>query len=280
MELPTKQAMSFESTTPWRSISCVAVLVLCAMIQSTLFFSSCWPYLISLDSGLLFTPFGWPGVRIVGHLFASTFTAPAAFACVINVAGLVCLFVFFEERYAGLVDESRLQASGQEKARVLPRYDVVAVLIVHLVTFSQRFSFTNLETLSGPLGTSLFSWTREEITRNIAFAHGAGTSCSARLIGPLVLSNLYTAFGPRSAWYVEFLVLGATIAFFGLFFRRMVPLGLPSEISDLSVQIPPLNVEKLSVSSFTTDSRSSRSDLSDSGDSADHATVQTTRTTV
>ncbi|KAI6234910.1 Major facilitator superfamily MFS-1 domain containing protein, protein [Aphelenchoides fujianensis] len=127
---------------------------------------------------LLFTPFGWPGVRIVGRLFASTFTAPAAFACVINVAGLVCSFVFFKERYAGLVDESKQQTSGHEKPRVLPRYDLVAVLIVHLVTFSQRFSFTNLETLSGPLGTSMFSWTREEITRNIAFAHGAVSLCT------------------------------------------------------------------------------------------------------
>lgn len=53
---------------------------------------------------LFFTPLSFPGIQMVGPVFLSIYTAPAFSACIINIIGLICLYRFFEERYAGLVD--------------------------------------------------------------------------------------------------------------------------------------------------------------------------------
>ncbi|KAI6204977.1 hypothetical protein M3Y94_00739800 [Aphelenchoides besseyi] len=528
MGLKTKKPI-YESETNWKSIWIISTLTLCAMIQFTLFFSSTYPYLISLDPSvterfygvvvaaysagqiigspmlgriadktktvripiaigivlsfignvvyiagsvvpvswskylvllgrfvvgfggsnvgvmrsyasmasskndrsraialinggystgsvigpclqLLFTPFGYPGIQLTGKLHLSTYTSPALCAMAINAIGLLCLYFCFEERYAGVVDKSTLKSNEDKKTKVLPSYDVLAVFVVHLVTFAQRFSFTNLESISGPLGMAMFSWNKQETVEYIAIAHGAVslltllvnmayfmfkmekildfrvqcivglfgllafhlisfswpflpnslttysqeeydvaiangtevvgcnvdrfawcettkpvnvwvyygayvlfigifypsiqvtintlfskvlgprlisthqgflqvTSSSARLTGPLLITNLYTSFGPRYAWYLEFLVLGLTIAIFCGLFKRMIPLELPAHISTLStIKIQPLDQNKLSVNSFTNQSYSSQSTLSDC--ETNQESVQTTRSMI
>ncbi|KAI6209813.1 hypothetical protein M3Y96_00260900 [Aphelenchoides besseyi] len=310
---------------------------------------------------LLFTPFGYPGIQITGKLHLSTYTSPAICAMAINAIGLLCLYFCFEEQYAGIVDKSKLKSSEDKKIKVLPSYDVLAVFVVHLVTFAQRFSFTNLESISGPLGMAMFSWNKQETVEYIAIAHGASgfpysmhkydaaiangtevvgcnadrfswcesikpvnvwvyygayvlfigicypsiqvtintlfskvlgprlisthqgflqvTSSSARLTGPLLITNLYTSFGPRYAWYLEFLVLGLTIAVFCGLFKRMIPLELPAHISNLStIKIQPSDQNKLSVNSFTSHSYSSQSTLSDC--ETNQESVQTTRSMI
>ncbi|CAD5233877.1 unnamed protein product [Bursaphelenchus xylophilus] len=52
----------------------------------------------------------------------------------------------------------------------------------------------------------------------------------ARLIGPLVISALYSQFGPQYAWILEILVLIIIIAAWIAMYRRMVPLIVPSEV--------------------------------------------------
>uniref|UniRef100_A0A1I7RWL3 MFS domain-containing protein n=1 Tax=Bursaphelenchus xylophilus TaxID=6326 RepID=A0A1I7RWL3_BURXY len=46
----------------------------------------------------------------------------------------------------------------------------------------------------------------------------------ARLTGPLIISNIYQAFGPTISWDIEILVLLGTIAVPLIFRRRLVPL--------------------------------------------------------
>lgn len=46
----------------------------------------------------------------------------------------------------------------------MPRYDILALLLCHLTTFSQRFTFTNLETLNPPLGMLMFDWDKKQVT--------------------------------------------------------------------------------------------------------------------
>ncbi|CAD5230971.1 unnamed protein product [Bursaphelenchus okinawaensis] len=52
----------------------------------------------------------------------------------------------------------------------------------------------------------------------------------ARLLGPLIISNLYSEFGPRSAWLLEIAVLIVIILAWCLMYKRMVPLVVPLEV--------------------------------------------------
>jgi hypothetical protein len=53
----------------------------------------------------------------------------------------------------------------------LPKYDLIAILVVHVTLFAQRFTFANIETLSGPIGQSIFAWTKADIVFYIGLAH-------------------------------------------------------------------------------------------------------------
>lgn len=65
------------------------------------------------------------------------------------------------------------------------------------------------------------------------------TASTAKLTGPLVIgqvynqtktfSALYTGFGPRAVWGLQFLVVGVTLSLWIIFFERMVPLIIPKE---------------------------------------------------
>lgn len=67
------------------------------------------------------------------------------------------LYWFFNESYAGLVDEEEkiqvpMKNSDNEKSKVtrtirLPKYDMVAIWICYLTRFTDMFVRTNLETL-------------------------------------------------------------------------------------------------------------------------------------
>lgn len=52
---------------------------------------------------------------------------------------------------------------------------------------------------------------------------------AARLVGPMMISQLYVSFGPRASWLLEIVVLGAIVATWLIFYRRMVPLKLPQQ---------------------------------------------------
>lgn len=47
---------------------------------------------------------------------------------------------------------------------------------------------------------------------------------SARMVGPIAISSLYTDYGPRMAWVMESAVIFSTLLLWCIFYRRMVPL--------------------------------------------------------
>ncbi|KAI1700990.1 major facilitator superfamily domain-containing protein [Ditylenchus destructor] len=48
----------------------------------------------------------------------------------------------------------------------------------------------------------------------------------ARLIGPIMVTQLYTSFGPNMTWNMEILVIAITLISWLIFYRRMVPLKI------------------------------------------------------
>ncbi|TKR73211.1 hypothetical protein L596_020549 [Steinernema carpocapsae] len=51
----------------------------------------------------------------------------------------------------------------------------------------------------------------------------------ARLVGPITISALYSAYGPEISWIVEIAVVGVNLLLWVLFYRRMVPLQIPDQ---------------------------------------------------
>jgi len=51
----------------------------------------------------------------------------------------------------------------------------------------------------------------------------------ARMVGPVVISSLYSLYGPTMAWNCELLVIGVTLLLWAAFYCRMVPLKVAGE---------------------------------------------------
>jgi hypothetical protein len=70
-------------------------------------------FALGMSSGpalqLLFTPIGYPGLRIVNQLSISMYTSPAYAGCLMNLLGIILLMKFFEEKYAGLMNKVEVQ---------------------------------------------------------------------------------------------------------------------------------------------------------------------------
>uniref|UniRef100_A0A7E4W460 MFS domain-containing protein n=1 Tax=Panagrellus redivivus TaxID=6233 RepID=A0A7E4W460_PANRE len=68
---------------------------------------------------------------------------------------------------------------------------------------------------------------------------------AGRFVGPVIVSNLYTEFGPRWVWNAELAVVAVTLALCVLFRQRMVPLSVPGVFADFQDQDDPdLNEKK------------------------------------
>lgn len=50
------------------------------------------------------------------------------------------------------------------------------------------------------------------------------------MLGPIVVSSIFTSYGPQIAWIAEIGVIASTLALWLIFYRRMVPLPLKREI--------------------------------------------------
>lgn len=55
------------------------------------------------------------------------------------------------------------------------------------------------------------------------------SSSIARLIGPIVISNVYVYSGPSLSWLVEISVLVFIILVWIFLYRRMIPLQMPAQ---------------------------------------------------
>lgn len=63
---------------------------------------------LGLTSGpamqLLFTWLNYPGYSLFFGFHLNMYTAPAYFACAMNLFGAITLYLFFNEKYAGIIE--------------------------------------------------------------------------------------------------------------------------------------------------------------------------------
>uniref|UniRef100_A0A1I7S9V9 MFS domain-containing protein n=1 Tax=Bursaphelenchus xylophilus TaxID=6326 RepID=A0A1I7S9V9_BURXY len=59
------------------------------------------------------------------------------------------------------------------------------------------------------------------------------SGCTARLAGPILASQLYTAFGPQVPWLMTMTALGAVITTWFVFYGRMVPLNVMAPLNSV-----------------------------------------------
>lgn len=101
---------------------------------------------------LMFSPIDHPGLVLFNSLSIHIYTAPAYAAVLMNIAGLLSLYLLFRENYAGVDTEAESEeAEGdQEAARPhepkLPPADRLAVMVCFLTSFTDMFVRTILET--------------------------------------------------------------------------------------------------------------------------------------
>ncbi|CAD6188748.1 unnamed protein product [Caenorhabditis auriculariae] len=57
----------------------------------------------------------------------------------------------------------------------------------------------------------------------------------ARMCGPIIVSKVFTAWGPRPAWIMEILVAGGAATLWAIFYKKTVPLKLPNSLSAGSI---------------------------------------------
>ncbi|KAH7723393.1 Protein F27D9.2 [Aphelenchoides avenae] len=98
----------------------------------------------------LFTPLTYPGVQLFTGMSFNMYTAPAYFACAINIFGAMALYFLFRENYAGIIEDNPTDCdknnNGSKFSPGLPMYDIFAVLVCNVTRFTQMFVQTNLET--------------------------------------------------------------------------------------------------------------------------------------
>ena len=118
---------------------------------------------------LLFSPLRYPGFGLTEHLKFNLYTAPAYFAIIANIFGILILFFCFEENYAGIVEDStsetsdevlRSEESSNTDYENIPRFDWIAVCICLLTRFCQLFVHANLETIGSAFSMSMFNFTK------------------------------------------------------------------------------------------------------------------------
>uniref|UniRef100_A0A914CWT7 Major facilitator superfamily (MFS) profile domain-containing protein n=1 Tax=Acrobeloides nanus TaxID=290746 RepID=A0A914CWT7_9BILA len=58
----------------------------------------------------------------------------------------------------------------------------------------------------------------------------------ARMVGPILISILYSAYGPRMAWHMEIIIISITLLLWCFFYGRMVPLRSVLQLDTIRVE--------------------------------------------
>ncbi|KAI1706707.1 major facilitator superfamily domain-containing protein [Ditylenchus destructor] len=117
---------------------------------------------------LLFTPLGYSGWNIFAWKI-NMYTAPAFIGSIINVISIMSIYVFFQENYAGIIQEQKtfmLSYSPQ----ALPEYDRLAAFLCHFTRFTKFFIISCLESIGISFAAMMFSWSNAEVIVNMASA--------------------------------------------------------------------------------------------------------------
>ncbi|CAI4229170.1 unnamed protein product [Auanema sp. JU1783] len=139
-------------------------------------------YVIGMTIGpgiqVAFTPIKYPGL-VAGRFHLDMYTAPAWFACVINILCLLFIFVFLEESYAGITE-----ASGDEDSFfAMPNYDKISVGVCVVTQFTLMFIITNLETVGSMYAKMMWAWTNEKAVTNIGILQATNGLFSVIIYG-------------------------------------------------------------------------------------------------
>jgi len=117
------------------------------------------------------------------------YTLPAYLACLMNLFGLVMLFGFFKESYAGIEEPSSKEtddrSSTSSEVTTVPSYDKIGALICYLTRFTDMFTRTCFEVLASPLAMMFFGFNESHAVTII--------SISQSLVGGLTL-GVYILF--------------------------------------------------------------------------------------
>uniref|UniRef100_A0A914HPF8 Major facilitator superfamily (MFS) profile domain-containing protein n=1 Tax=Globodera rostochiensis TaxID=31243 RepID=A0A914HPF8_GLORO len=121
---------------------------------------------------LLFTPFDHPGIALVGghqyKVFLSMYTAPAFFACIVNLLSAICIKVLFCKSYA--VADVHQQNETADRNDALPKYDVFAAFLCYVTRFVQMFVYINFGSMGTAWAMTMFAWKRKEALKYFAIA--------------------------------------------------------------------------------------------------------------
>ncbi|CAD5233299.1 unnamed protein product [Bursaphelenchus xylophilus] len=85
------------------------------------------------------------------------------------------------------------------------------------------FAFSTLNVHVSALFSRILGPRKQTNQQSIYQASGS----LSRLMGPIVISNLYSNWGPRAAWGLELVVIFSVITLWIVFYKRMVPLEIP-----------------------------------------------------
>uniref|UniRef100_A0A0K0EZB2 MFS domain-containing protein n=1 Tax=Strongyloides venezuelensis TaxID=75913 RepID=A0A0K0EZB2_STRVS len=119
----------------------------------------------------MFAGISYPGYRIFSDVYFNLYTGPAFLACVMNILGMLVLYFFFHESYAGVIDDQKSNSKSNNVK--LPRFDILAVIIMNFTRFTQMFVQTNMETVSTSFSQIMFNWTATEAVKYGSIAQGA-----------------------------------------------------------------------------------------------------------
>ena len=95
------------------------------------------------------------------------------------------------------------------------------------------FAFPTMNITTTTLFSKVLGPRRQGTQQGIFQASGS----AARMIGPILISILYSLYGPRIAWIMEVIVISTTLISWLVCYRRMVPLKVPAQLE--AVDSPP-----------------------------------------
>uniref|UniRef100_A0A0N5AKZ4 MFS domain-containing protein n=1 Tax=Syphacia muris TaxID=451379 RepID=A0A0N5AKZ4_9BILA len=101
----------------------------------------------------LFSPIKENGFSI-GTVRFNMYTIPAYFMIILSICSIVLLTVFFEERYAGIMQRDETK----DPYAVLPKFDKIAAIVMIYMWYIQQSTITHTEVIASPLTISVFNW--------------------------------------------------------------------------------------------------------------------------
>ncbi|KAK5979913.1 Membrane transporter [Trichostrongylus colubriformis] len=106
-----------------------------------------------------------------------------------------------------------------------PPINPVLFVVTYIVIVGTSFSLINVS--MNTVFSTLIGPRSQGTMQGVLLLSGS----VARMCGPIFVSNLFAAYGPRPAWGMEIAYAGVCALLWIIFYKRMVPLKLPSSFS-------------------------------------------------